>query len=143
MATITAANAVFTLSIEDLYPVGQRIQGWSSDDAFTTEALDMTETVMGIDGHLSGGFVFNPVDQTITVMPDSPSIEVFENWQASMRTLRETLVATATIQLPAINRRFTLTRGFLISAPPIASVQRTLQPMGFQVRWEKVTSDQV
>ena len=74
MATITAANSKFALSITNLYMSPQLLQGYATDDAFTTDTPDLAETVMGVDGHLSAGYVFNAVNMTISIMPDSPSI---------------------------------------------------------------------
>jgi len=143
MATITAANSQFSLAIADLYPTPQSLQGYAADDAFSTDAVDITETVMGVDGHLSGGFVFNPVSQTINIMPDSPSLEIFENWYLASKTAREVYVANGTIIMPAISRKFTLKRGFLISTPPIATARKTLQPLAFSLQWESVTQEQI
>lgn len=143
MSTITAANSQFSLAIADLYPSPQTLQGYAADDAFSTESVDIAETVMGIDGHLSGGFVFNPTQQTITIMPDSPSLEIFENWQSATKAVREVYVANAVIILPAIDRKFTLKRGFLVGAPPITSVRKTLQPLQYRVHWESVTGEPI
>ncbi|WP_321899871.1 phage tail fiber protein [Paraburkholderia heleia] len=55
MATITSANSAFSISVTDLYPVPQAIHGYAADDAFTAEAVEMAEIVMGVDGHMSGG----------------------------------------------------------------------------------------
>src|SRR6185312_16410010 len=80
MSTITAANSVFALTITGLYPAPQILHGYAADDAFSTNAVETAETVMGLDGHLSGGFIFNPVKQTIVLMPDSASLDAFNNW---------------------------------------------------------------
>ncbi|MCB5318620.1 MULTISPECIES: phage tail fiber protein [Yersinia] len=143
MSTITAANSVFSLAITNLYVTPQILEGYSADDAFSTDALDITETVMGIDGKLSGGFVFNPTNQTITIMPDSPSLVIFETWVTAMKTMRETLTCNATIQLPALGRKYTLTKGYLVSAKTIPDVKKTLQPTPFVIRWERVTGETI
>jgi|SRR5471030_1552198 len=138
MATITSANSVLTLAITNLYTTPQTIQGWSADDAFTVDAVETGETVMGIDGNLSGGFIFNPVNQTITIMPDSPSLSIFETWVSAEAIAREKYTANAAISLPAISRKYTLTKGFLISHKSFSDVKKTLQPMPFVIRWQSV-----
>lgn len=138
MATITSANSVLTLAITNLYASPQTIQGWSADDAFASDAVEMAETVFGIDGQLSGGFVFNPVNMTITIMPNSPSQTIFETWVSATKIAREVYTANATITLPAINRKYTLTKGYLVSAKPFPDVKKTLQPTPFIIRWESV-----
>ncbi|WP_447876937.1 phage tail fiber protein [Serratia fonticola] len=139
MSTITTANSVFMLAITNLYPTPQRLEGYGADDAFTAEAHDLTETVMGIDGNLSGGFIFTPTNIPIILMPDSPAVEIFDTWRTTMRTLRETLTANATIQLPATRKKYTLTKGFLISMPPLPGVKKTLQPITYMTRWQSIT----
>jgi len=73
MASITAMNSVYALAILNLYPVPQILQGYSADAAFDTEAADAAEIVMGVDGHMSAGFVPFVTRQTISIMPDSIS----------------------------------------------------------------------
>lgn len=141
MATITAANSIFFLSIQDLYPAPQLLQGYSADDAFTTEATDMAEVVMGVDGHMSTGFVFNPTAQTVVIMPDSPSLDLFEQLQSATKTSREVYRLDATIRLPAVGKKYTLSNGVLQQAPAIAAVKKTLQPLTFRLMWESVIAE--
>lgn len=138
MSTITSANSVFALAITGLYPSPQILQGYAADDTFSTEAVENAEVVQGIDGHLSGGFVFNPVKQTIMLMPDSPSIQIFSNWVLAQQAAREVLIANASISLPSIGTKYVLTRGFLTSGKPIPDGKKTLQPMAFQITWGTV-----
>ena len=65
MATITSANVVFTLSVPLLLPVPQRIQGFAVDDIFDMDDVDATDTMMGVDGILSGGMIYAPKMQNI------------------------------------------------------------------------------
>jgi hypothetical protein len=138
MKTLTAANSVFALTITGLYPAPQVLHGYAADDAFATDALESAETVMGLDGHLSGGYVFNPVKQTIVLMPDSASLDVFNNWSLAQMASREVLVANASISLPAIGKKYVLTRGFLTSHKPIPDVKKVLQSVQYQITWGSV-----
>lgn len=138
MYTITAANSVYALSVTGLYASPQILKGYAADDAFATEAVETAETVMGIDGHLSGGFVFNPVKQIIHIMPDSESLDIFDNWRLAQVGTREVYVANAAITLPAIGKKYALTRGFLTSFRPIPEVKKTLQPIEFEITWGSV-----
>lgn len=139
MSTITAANSVFALAIANVFPSPQILQGYSADDAFTTEAIESVETVQGIDGNLSGGFVFNPYKMTITIMPDSPSLDVFFQWDQYQRSIREVAIASATIALPAIGKKFQCVKGYLTSNVPIPGVKKTLQPIPLQITWNLIT----
>lgn len=138
MSTITAANSVFALTITGLYTSPQILQGYATDDGFSTEAIEVAETVMGLDGHLSGGYVFNPYKQGITLMPDSPAIEIFNNWALAQQAVKEVLIANAAITLPATGKKYVLTRGFLTSFKPIPDVKKVLQSQQYQITWGSI-----
>lgn len=141
MATITSANAAYSLAVANLYVVPQKIQGFAADDMFVTEAVDAAEIVMGADGKLSAGFIFVPVPQTITIMADSPSLKIFEQWRQAQVTARDVYRCNAVIQLPAIGRKYTLSNGVLTSATAIPGARKTLAPVTFRITWEKVIGE--
>jgi hypothetical protein len=138
MQTITAANSVFALAITGLYTSPQILQGYATDDGFTTEAVENAEVVMGLDGHMSAGFIFNPIKQTVTLMPDSPSLDIFNNWSLAQLASREVLVANASISLPAIGKKYVMTRGFLTSHKPIPDVKKLLTAVQYQITWNTI-----
>lgn len=143
MSTITAANSIFALAVANVFPSPQILQGYSADDAFTTEAIESVETVQGIDGNLSGGFVFAPYKMTISIMPDSPSLDIFYQWAQYQQSVREVAIASASIALPAISKKFQCARGFLTSNVAIPGVKKTLQPVPFQITWNIITGQPV
>lgn len=57
--TLTAANSIITISIADLYPVAQRLQGFAADNITDIDSSNSVETSMGVDGRLSGGFILS------------------------------------------------------------------------------------
>ncbi len=139
MGSITAANSVFTLSIASVYPSPVRLQGYSTDDAFTTEAVTSAEVVKGVDGRMSSGWLPTLKTMSISLQADSPSIEIFENWNSFQETIREILQAQATILLPATGRKYTCSNGILTSYAPITGVQKTLQPRVFGLTWDDIS----
>ena len=139
MSTITSANSIYMLSIPLLYPVPQGLQGYGTDSAFAFEDMDFIEVVMGVDGRMSAGYVPNPFVQTVTIQADSPSLKLFEDWITSMRSIREVLFADATIVLPSISRKYTLTRGALTRGKLQPDAARVMQQIPFQITWESVS----
>ena len=137
--TITSANSVFTIVIAGLFPVPVQLQGYASDKAFTTEALDLAEVQMGVDGRMTAGFVPNPTKQTITLQADSPSKDIFTALIQATKTAREVFYISGTIALPSTGESFTLTRGILTNAKQIPDAQKVLQPMDFVITWESVS----
>lgn len=136
--TITSANSVFTLVVAGLFPAPVQLQGYASDKAFTTEAIDLAEVQMGVDGRMTAGFVPNPVKQTITLQADSPSKDIFTALIQAMKTAREVFYVSGSIALPSTGESFTLTRGILTNAKQIPDAQKVLQPVEFQITWESV-----
>ncbi|MGO4743975.1 phage tail fiber protein [Serratia quinivorans] len=139
--TITSADSTYALSVTNLYPTAQVLQGYAADAMFAVSDTDYAVTVRGADGKLSAGFVFGQYIQTITIMPDSPSREIFETWAQTSRTAIAVFRCNATIIMPAIGRKFTLTNGVLLRSRLHPDANRVLQAVPYQVEWESVTSE--
>lgn len=139
--TITSADSIFALTVTNLFPSAQTLEGYAADAMFALGDTEMAVSVRGADGKLSAGFVFGEYLQTITIMPDSPSRELFETWQLTSLTSKAVFRCNATIILPAISRKFTLTNGVLQRVKAIPDAQRVLQAMTFQINWESVIGE--
>ncbi|EOG2948177.1 hypothetical protein ACK86L_003186 [Salmonella enterica] len=139
--TITSADSIFALTVTNLFPSAQTLEGYAADAMFALGDTEMAVSVRGADGKLSGGFVFGEYLQTITIMPDSPSRELFETWQLTSLTSKAVFRCNATIILPAISRKFTLTNGILQRVKAIPDAQRVLQAMTYQINWETVVGE--
>jgi len=139
--TITSADAIFALTVTNLYSSAQTLEGYAADAMFALGDTEMAVTVRGADGKLSGGFVFGQYLQTITIMPDSPSREIFETWQLTSQTSKAVFRCNATIILPAIGRKYTLTNGVLVRVKAIPDAQRVLQAATYQIDWENVVGE--
>lgn len=136
--TLTSANAILMLTIAPVYPVAQRIKGFSTDDLTDAESIDTGETSMGIDGRLSAGYVPVAVRQNITLQADSESNDFFENWYLFELAQKEKLTAAGTLIIPATKRQYTMTRGFLRSYVPMPAARKTLQPRRFTLEWQSM-----
>lgn len=143
MSTITSANSVLAIAVAGLYNSPQLIQGYAADDAFTADAVDQAEIVMGVDGHMSAGFIFNPTKFTISIMPDSPSLIFFDTWYNAQRTIRDVLSALATVSLPAIGMNYTLNNGVLTSGKPLPDVKKVLQAVPYVITFESCVGSQM
>lgn len=137
--TITAANSVFLLTIPGLYSTPQLLQGYAADAAFDTAEVTPTEGVMGVDGILSFGFVPFPTDQSISLMPNSPSSQIFEDWLEAMKTQREVITANASISLTSVGRKYTCTNGTISRATQIPGVAKVLKARTWSIMWNNVS----
>lgn len=135
MGTLTAANSVVSIAIPGVYNSPQTLQGYATDDAFSTGEVTNAEVQVGVDGQVSAGFVFNLIEMTFTFQPNSKSIAVFNNWSLANQAARETIAATGSISLPAIGYKYAGSNGYLTRAAVIPNVKKILQPVNYTVTW--------
>jgi hypothetical protein len=137
--SLTAANAVIMLTIPGVFNSPQQLQQFAADDVFATDAVASAEVAMGVDGFLTGGFVFNPIAQGFTLQADSPSNQVFDDWFGAQVAAKENLIANGLIVLPAVARKWTMIRGFLTSYAPMPDGGRVLKQRRFGVTWQSAS----
>jgi len=136
--TITSANSSFTITVPGLYNSPVQLQGYAADRAWESEGIEIGETPMGVDGHLSAGYTPQPVVQTIHLQADSPSIDLFDTIFNATKASREMYRLSGSITLPATGKAYSLTRGFLVNYKPLPDGAKTLQPVDFQIKWESI-----
>lgn len=134
---LTAANCVFQLSIPDVFPSPQQLQGFAADNIFDVDPQEAIQTQMGVDGLLSAGFVYVETRQSITLQGDSASNDVFDAWRDAEKAALNVFPASAVVVLPAINRKYEMTRGFMTSYMPFSSAGKILQPRKFTITWNR------
>jgi hypothetical protein len=143
MSSITSANAILMLAIPGLFNVPAQIQQFSAEDIFTTDPIPTAQVAQGVDGVMTAGFVFNPVPMGISLMADSVSNVVFDQWNAAQRKQIDTFYAQGTILLRSVGQKFSLVKGALTSYPTMPNAARTLQPRRFQITWQSVTPQNI
>jgi hypothetical protein len=138
MRTLTSANSSFALAVVPAIPAPQLLKGYATDDTFMVGAVEEAQTLMGVDGKLSAGFVFNPFKMTITLQGDSESNDLFSIWSMYQRVTKEVAVASATIILPSISKKYICSKGFLTSKTPFPDAKKILQPRRYEITWELI-----
>jgi len=136
--TITSANSVFTITVPGLFPAPVQLQGYSSDRAFTSDALVLSEVQMGVDGRMTAGYTPAPTVQTVTLQADSPSRDIFTTIIQASKTAREVYYISGSISLPSTGEAFSLVRGVLTTAKQIPDANKVLAPVDFQITWQSV-----
>lgn len=134
-SSLTTLNNSFYLTIEGLYDTPQLVQGFSTDDAYDFGAVDVGQIQVGVDGYSSGGLVINPHAQTIVLIGDSPSVDLFEGWYAAQVAGRTTYRAQGLVTLPSAGKSYTLTNGFLSNGQFGPQVKKILSPRTFTINW--------
>ncbi len=143
MATLSTANSVFALAIASLYPVPQILSGYAADDSFMAEDINIAETVMGVDGKLSGGYTPAPVVVQIMLQADSPSNVLFDDWANAMKAANEIYIASGIISLQGTGQKYALSKGILTSLTPLPPSKKILQPRKFSITFESLSRSPV
>jgi hypothetical protein len=136
--SITSVNAVVTLTIANLYPTPQQLQGWSAEDIYDFDDVETVETQQGIDGVLAGGYVIMPKKQKFYLLASSASCLVFEAWKQAQDQVQDVYIATGSVILTSVARKYTQTGGFLTMYSPAPTAKRTLQRRMFEITWQTV-----
>ena len=135
---ITSANAELVLTVDEIFPAGIVLQQFGADQAFNMDAIDITETRMGVDGKMVVGYTPAIYPITITLESSSPSrFSLSTLWEAMVANKRPYicgLVAT----LPSTGERLTWSMGVLKNGAPVPSGQKTLQPTTWLFHFEKL-----
>lgn len=138
MGDITAANAVILISVPLLLPTPTQIQGFSADDVFDVEDVDSAQVLMGVDGTLSAGMVFEPTPQTFTLQADSPSASFFEAWDTGQQAAAAVFPAQANVTLTGVGRSYQCVTGFLTRVNRIPSTKKLVQPRKWRIVWQQI-----
>jgi hypothetical protein len=134
--SITSANAVVVFTLPPIFVAPYQLEQFAADNVFGTDPIDATETSMGIDGVLTGGFVNNPTRQTFHLQADSPANYFFEQWFQQQKAQQDTYIASGTITLRSLGKKYNMVRGFLRSYMSIADAARTMQPIRNTIEWQ-------
>ena len=138
MGSLTAANAVLMLSVPPLFPIPQQLQGFTADDVFSLSSVRPTEVLMGVDGVLSGGFVWVPKPMQIMLQADSASNDLFDVWSQQQESTEDVYPASGIVILKSIGTKFVMTTGFLTEYKPGPDAKKLLQSRRYEITWESV-----
>lgn len=133
--SITSANAVLMLRIPTVYDIAQQIQEFGVDDAFTTDAVDASETQVGVDGFGVAGYIPRSPRMRVRLLASSRSLQVFEDWITALDALQDVIYADALITLTSVGKKYTCNRGSLMGVSTHADARRVLQNREFGIQW--------
>lgn len=136
--SITSANSTIMLAVATIFPVSQKLQGYTAEDIFDTDDVDLAEVVLGLDKKQSAGWVPHNVKQRFTIMPNSDSILIFDTWITAQDTLMDIYLASAVVALPSVGKKFSCSNGVLTRGKIAPDAKKTLQPQTFEITWESV-----
>jgi hypothetical protein len=143
MRNLNTVNSVIMLSVDNVYPTAQQLQGYSADDVFDLEDIDVAETSMGIDGLLSGGLIYVPIMWTINLQANSPSCAIFDAWYNYQKSQGDLSNCHLNITLPGLGYKWAYSNGFLKKYSPAPSAKKILQPRKFQIEFNGIGAQPV
>lgn len=127
LGSITSANATFTLTVGGLFTSPQQIQQFAVDDAFDSEAVENGEVVKGVDNYIAAGWLPTMPKLNISLMANSPSNAIFDQWFQSEQQQMSKFIAQGVITLPGTSTQYTLLNAYLFSFMHIPPAKKTLQ----------------
>lgn len=140
VGNITDADAVIILTVENLYPSGVQIQGFSTDTAWTAGDSQIAEARMGVDGKLSAGYTPSPRTINISLEASSPSLAVMRNIIETSQMTKGVFSCTMQITIPAQGKEYTLSNGVLQTGHDISDGKKVLDPSQFTFIFESTKS---
>jgi hypothetical protein len=135
--TITSSNSVTSLWVPGLLPA-VTLQDFSVDKMFSTDALEIAETQMGVDGTFTAGYIATAVKMTFTLRADSDDRLFFNSIYAAEKTYRDKYFIYGTIILPSLGELYTLNKGVLTSIKQIPDAAKVLQAIDYTITWASV-----
>lgn len=136
---ITSANSKLRIVVPAYYPGGFDVDDYAADNMFETGALQNAEEQMSADGKYHAGFVFNPTEFTINLMPTSNAGSLVDDWMAAERTAIAKFQCNAVLTVPALGAKWNFVNGILFTWTPTPPGRRVLQPRPAVFRFETVT----
>lgn len=143
IGNITDADAVVVLTVDELYPAGVQMQGFSTDTAWTAGDSQIAEARMGVDGRLSAGYTPQPRTITISLEASSPSLEVMRNIVENSRVNKGVYTCHMQITIPAQGKEYNLTNGVLQTAHDLSDGKKVLDPSSFTFLFEGCESSSI
>lgn len=139
MASITSANSVIMLAVPGVFNAPTPLQQFAADDIFTNDPVAAAEVAMGVDGFLAAGFVFAPVQWSVSLMADSPSNAFFDEWYRANVKAIDVFRCNGSVWLPSLGQKFAMTNGALTTYRNMPDAAKTLRSRSFVVTWQSVS----
>jgi hypothetical protein len=137
MGDLSAANCSISFVVPGLFTSPENLTGFASDDVYDLDEIENIETLMGVDGVLSGGWVWKPQPHHIMLQADSPSCAFFDAWNSQQAAALHTYPGLAVTRLPQLGLKMIHTVGFL-TGYKLPGAKKLVQPRRFRLMWNQV-----
>jgi hypothetical protein len=139
MQTITSANSELILVCSQVFAAPQSIEGYATEDAWNVAQFEVAQVRMGVDAHMSAGFVPAVKEMDLMLQADSPSRQVLQRILGVMEATREVVfIDNATLALPGTGEVWEFTKGVITKAPKTPPGKKVLESTTWQITWEDI-----
>ncbi|MGV3346414.1 phage tail fiber protein [Enterobacteriaceae bacterium LUAb1] len=136
---ISSATSKLHIVVPSYYPGGFDVDDYAAEDMFETGALQNKEDMMSADGKYHAGFVFNPVEFTVTLMATSRAAGLIDDWYSAERTVVSVFACNAVLTIPGLQVKYNFVNGVLYTWTPVPPGKRVLQPRPAVFHFESCT----
>lgn len=135
---ITAADAIVTLACTPIFTAPQTIEGFGEDQVFGVPMVEIAITRMGVDGQMAAGYIFVKQPWNFTLLPSSPSCDVFDDVKAAQDAARTTFYWQGFVTAPSLGKSWELLNGTLTRYSPASDARQVFADRTFELTWQRV-----
>lgn len=133
---ITSANATLFLTVEELYPNGVQLYQFATDQSYSSEAEQIAETRMGVDGMMVAGYTPNIKVVGVNLEVSSPSVAVMDYIIQATKANRKPYKCMLVANVPSIGKTFTWSTGTLQTGSLSGGAAKVLNPMQYTFHFQ-------
>nr|DAI16313.1 MAG TPA: Protein of unknown function (DUF3277) [Caudoviricetes sp.] len=138
LRSISSANSVLTLSVEEIDPSGFVVDDFSSGDPYGSDNVTSTVIRMTQDGKLLAGFKHTSKPFKIILEPTSSALQKLLNVVNHEKLNGKNYFFNGTLYIPSLELEFSLISGVIESHPELISSKEVLEPTTWQFQFENV-----
>ncbi|MDR1039262.1 MAG: hypothetical protein LBR80_03685 [Deltaproteobacteria bacterium] len=130
---ITSVNSTAFCTIDEVFPAGFALEGYSTDAAIDTDNVTLIEYRFGVDGKLSVGYINSEKVVNLHLEANSPSTAYLFEAVAWMRLRKRPCRLTLVVTLPSVNQVYTYKDGAIVDSKLMPDVKKTLEPSDWKL----------
>lgn len=138
LRSISSANSVLTLSVEEIEPSGFTVDDFSSGDPYGSDNVTSTVIRMTQGGKLLAGFKHTSKPFKIILEPTSSALQKLLNVINHEKLNGKKYIFNGILYIPGIEKDFNLINGVLESHPELISSKEVLEPTTWQFQFENI-----
>lgn len=127
--SITSQDAAITITIPGVYSSGVLLQGFAVNDILDPEPTTLTESRVGADGEVVGGYVYNLTKFRMMFQANSDSIPVFYAWKAAQDAQGDVIAASMKIVSNALGLDVNLEDVYCESLPVLPPLKKVAEEL--------------